>query len=53
MLETRAMRLLFTEAVSLRRTSPVGLSMTRAGAFGEEGEVKVYESAVTWKLMSR
>jgi hypothetical protein len=41
MLETRAIRLVLTDAVSLRRISPVGLSITSAGALGEEGEVKV------------
>jgi len=51
-LETRATRLLLKDAVSLRRTSPVGRSITSAGALGEEGEVKVYESVATWTLMS-
>ena len=53
MLETRVARFAFCTEPSLSRTSPVGRSRIRAGASGDEGEVKVYESLVTLILMSR
>lgn len=40
-LETRDTRLWAGVGPSFNRTSPVGRSKTRAGALGEEGEVKV------------
>jgi hypothetical protein len=36
----------------LRRMSPVGLSIVRAGALGLEGDEKMYESEATWTLVS-
>lgn len=53
MLETLEARLPECKAASARWTSPVGRSMSRAGASGDEGEVKVYASFVTLTLMSR
>lgn len=52
-LETRVVRLADAAPPGLRRTSPVGRSITRAGASGDEGEVKVYESLATLTLISR
>ena len=51
-LDTRVARLVFCSEPSLSRASPVGRSRIRAGASGDEGEVKVYESLVTFRLMS-
>lgn len=53
MLVTRDTLLPATRAPSLSRISPVGRSMVRAGALGEEGERKMYESEATWTLISR
>lgn len=53
MLVTRDTLFAATRAPSVRRMSPVGRSMVRAGALGEEGERKVYESEATWTLTSR
>ncbi|MBE3048414.1 hypothetical protein IMZ48_39100 [Candidatus Bathyarchaeota archaeon] len=36
-----------------RWMSPVGRSMTREGASGDDGDVKVYAPSATWTLMSR
>lgn len=36
-----------------RWMSPVGRSMTSAGASGDDGDVKVYAPSATWTLMSR
>jgi hypothetical protein len=52
MLETRDTRLPACDAFP-NRMSPVGRSIHRAGAFGEEGEVKVYWSGPTCTLISR
>lgn len=53
MLVTRDTLFPATRAPSVRRISPVGRSMARAGALGEEGERKMYESEATWTLTSR
>lgn len=53
MLETRDTRLPARRDASLRRMSPVGRSIVRAGALGLEGDEKIYESEATWTLMSR
>lgn len=53
MLDTRATRLPASREASLRRISPVGRSIVKAGALGLEGEVKMYESEAAWTLMSR
>lgn len=52
-LDTRVTRLAALKEASLRRKSPVGRSMTKAGASGEDGEVKMYESPAILTLMSR
>ena len=53
MLETRVARLPAGGGPSLRRTSPVGRSRIRVLASGgAEGEVKVYASLVTRRLIS-
>jgi hypothetical protein len=52
-LDTRETRFPESSDPSTRRMSPVGRSMLSTGAFGEDGEVKVYESEATWTLMSR
>jgi hypothetical protein len=41
-----------TRAPSLNRISPLGRSIVRAGALGEDGEVKMYESEATWTFIS-
>lgn len=53
MLETRVALLPLCNDPSLSRKSPVGRSMISAGASGEEGDVKVYESLDTRRLISR
>ena len=53
MLVTRDTRLLVRRDASLSRISPVGRSTVRAGAFGLEGEEKMYESEAVWTLISR
>jgi hypothetical protein len=53
MLVTRDTRLPVSREASLSRISPVGRSISSAGAFGLEGEEKMYESEAVWTLMSR
>ena len=49
MLDTR---LLPNNGPSFNRKSPEGLSITRVGAEGVDGEVKAYWEAEAWTLMS-
>lgn len=53
MLVTRDTRFPVRREASLRRISPVGRSMVRAGTLGLEGDEKMYESDAVCTLMSR
>jgi len=53
MLVTRDTRFPASREASLSLMSPVGRSISRAGALGLEGDEKMYESEACWTLTSR